>query len=132
MAGENNLEILLSNAAPELNPGKYVFCTLAAPSAELKDAAVVAVREAEGVTLVLPQDLADKHAVSYDYVASWITLKIHSSLAAVGLTAAFSRALANKSISCNVVAGYYHDHIFVAHKDTESAMAVLSSLATEL
>ncbi|NWC65687.1 ACT domain-containing protein [Cedecea sp. P7760] len=132
MSGENNLEILLSNAAPELNPGKYVFCTLASPSAEIKDAAIVTVREAEGVTLVLPQDLADKHAVSYDYVASWVTLKIHSSLAAVGLTAAFSRVLANKGISCNVVAGYYHDHIFVAHKDTESAMAALSSLSSAI
>ncbi|QIX97708.1 ACT domain-containing protein [Cedecea sp. FDAARGOS_727] len=130
MAGENNLEILLKNASPELNPGRYVFCTLAVPSAEIKDAAIVIIREAEGVTLVLPEDVAGQHALRYDYVASWITLKIHSSLAAVGLTAAFSRVLANKGISCNVVAGYYHDHIFVACEDTASALTTLSSLSS--
>ena len=128
MSGENNLHVLLQHASPQLNPGKYVFCTLASPSSALSDLAVVIVREAEGVTLVLPQDAADRHGVSYEYVASWITLKIHSSLAAVGLTAAFSRALAEKGISCNVVAGYYHDHIFVGYKDTAAAMTVLSSL----
>lgn len=128
MSGENNLSVLLQHASPEHNPGKYVFCTLAAPSAELKEHAVVTMREAEGTTLVLPQDVADQHGVGYEYVASWITLKIHSSLAAVGLTAAFSRALAAQGISCNVVAGYYHDHIFVAHEDTARAMDVLSHL----
>ena len=128
MSGENNLLVLLQHASPEHNPGKYVFCTLPAPSAELTALAVVTIREAEGTTLVLHQDTAEQHGVSYDYVASWITLKIHSSLAAVGLTAAFSRALADKGISCNVVAGYYHDHIFVAHEDTVTAMEVLSSL----
>ncbi|EMH4161679.1 ACT domain-containing protein [Pluralibacter gergoviae] len=128
MSGENNLHVLLQHASPQLNPGKYVFCTLASPSSALSDLAVVTVRETEGVTLVLPQDAADRHGVSYEYVASWITLKIHSSLAAVGLTAAFSRALAEKGISCNVVAGYYHDHIFVGYGDTAAAMTVLSSL----
>jgi Uncharacterized protein conserved in bacteria len=128
MTGENNLNILLKNASPELNPGKYVFCTLASPSSELINSAVVIVKEAEGVTLVLSQDVADRHAIHYDYVASWITLKIHSSLAAVGLTAAFSRTLADNGISCNVVAGFYHDHIFVGYDDTSTAVALLSSL----
>jgi len=129
MSGENNLDLLLKNASPELNAGKYVFCTLAAPSADLKEAAVVLVKEKESVTLVITQELADQQGITYDYVASWITLKIHSSLAAVGLTAAFSRALADQGISCNVIAGFYHDHIFVAFEDTTAALAVLSSLS---
>jgi uncharacterized protein len=62
-------------------------------------------------------------------VAAWITLTVHSALEAVGLTAAFSKALADVNISCNVVAGYYHDHIFVPQQDAEKAMAVLESLA---
>lgn len=128
MSGESNLQILLRNASPELNSGKFVFCTLPDPVPEIKDLAVVIMQEVEGVTLVLPQETADQYGVNYEYVASWITLKIHSSLAAVGLTAAFSDALAKKGISCNVVAGYYHDHIFVAHDDTQEAMNTLSSL----
>lgn len=128
MSGENNLSVLLRHACPEHHPGKYIFTTLASPPVELRELAVMTMREEEGVTLILPQQIADQYEIGYEYVASWITLKIHSSLAAVGLTAAFSRALAEKGISCNVVAGYYHDHIFVATGDAETAIKTLSSL----
>ena len=61
--------------------------------------------------------------------AAWITLEVHSSLAAVGLTAAFAGALAQANISCNVIAGYYHDHLFVARDDAERALSTLRALA---
>lgn len=131
MSGENNLRTLLQHASPKHNPGHYVFCTLSTPTPELIGHAIVTVREAEGTTLVLPQGVADQYNIGYEYIASWITLEIHSSLSAVGLTAAFSRALADKGISCNVVAGYYHDHIFIAQADTATAMAVLSTLSVQ-
>ncbi|HEX8350737.1 MAG TPA: ACT domain-containing protein, partial [Hymenobacter sp.] len=60
---------------------------------------------------------------------AWITLTVHSSLEAVGLTAAFARALARGNVSCNVVAAYYHDHIFVAAQDADKAMRLLQELA---
>ncbi|MNG35746.1 hypothetical protein D3C84_1225580 [compost metagenome] len=62
-------------------------------------------------------------------MAAWITLQVHSSLAAVGLTAAFASALGQANISCNVIAGYHHDHLFVAQADAERALAVLRQLA---
>lgn len=55
-------------------------------------------------------------------------MTVHSSLEAVGLTAAFSKALTQANISCNVIAAYYHDHIFVPMKDAERAMEVLLAL----
>jgi hypothetical protein len=126
MEGESDLDKLLKTMKPVLNNGDYVFCT----SSDLKqiDLAdiVLFFKEQEGITVILEQQTADRLKLEYFFVASWITLTVHSSLAAVGLTAAFSKALTEENISCNVVAGYFHDHIFVDKKDAEKAMAVLN------
>ena len=90
---------------------------------------VAVVLEEEGTTVVLPRESADAHGLAYDDVAAQITLTVRSSLAAVGLTAAVATALAGAGISCNVVAGFHHDHLFVPADRADAAMAVLRSLA---
>ena len=65
----------------------------------------------------------------YSFVGAWITLNVHSALEAVGLTAAVSRALTEAGISCNVVAAYYHDHLFVPAEQGERALKILQDLA---
>lgn len=62
-------------------------------------------------------------------MAGWITLRIHSALDAVGLTAAVAQALAEYGLSCNVVAGFHHDHLFVPHERAAEAVALLEQLA---
>lgn len=126
MNGEKNLDILLKSMKPRLNEGSYVFCNIHDISnLDITDC-LMTFKEAEGITVIINKETADKYGLNYTYVASWITLTVHSSLEAVGLTAAFSGALANENISCNVVAGYYHDHIFVDTKDAEKAIEILS------
>lgn len=88
-----------------------------------------AVREAEGLTVVLRRGEADRLGLSYDFVAAWITLQIHSALEAVGLTAAVSAALTHAGISCNVLAGFHHDHLLVPVADADRALNVLRLLA---
>ena len=85
-------------------------------------------QEAEGITVIIPRQKADAAALPYSVVCAWITLTVHSSLEAVGLTAAVSKTLTEENISCNVVAAYYHDHIFVPVKDVQRAMTALEKI----
>jgi hypothetical protein len=128
MTGETNLTKLIQNMNPILNDGNYVFCTVSDLSNIPMDSVIGTFREAEGTTIILAKAEADKLNLAYEYIAAWITLEVHSALEAVGLTAAFATALGNNGISANVVAGYYHDHIFVAEKDKEKAMEVLRNM----
>ena len=109
---------------------EYVFCSISnACYGDLKDLKPLAsFREVEGLTLVVPKVHADEHGLSYESVFRCITLTVHSSLDAVGLTAAISTKLAEHGISANVVAAYSHDHIFVPAERSEQAMVALSEL----
>jgi hypothetical protein len=131
MTGETALNTLLRSMSPELNDGDYVFCTVA--DASLLEGAEVlgSFREREGLTVIIERQQARDLGLNFEYVAAWITLTVHSSLAAVGLTAAFATALGSAGISCNVIAGYYHDHLFVAKDDAHKALAVLQLLAAQ-
>ena len=125
---ETNLNILLQNMNPILNEGDYVFCTLS--SIEKIDLTKVIgfFKEKQGITLIITKEYANLMELSYTTIMSWISLEVHSSLEAVGLTAAFSKVLADNNISCNVVAGYHHDHIFVLKQDAQKAIDLLKSI----
>ena len=130
MPGETNLDTLLKNMTPLLNEGDYVYCALNDLTGINTKDIVALFKETEAITIILKKETADSLGLTYEYIAAWITLTVHSSLAATGLTAAFANALADEGISCNVVAAYYHDHIFVARDDADRAMGALRRLAT--
>jgi uncharacterized protein len=129
MSGETDLRKLLAEMSPQLNADEYVFCSLpygtAIPAAYHP---VGMIQEMEGTSLILSRVEADAQGLKYDFVAAWITLTIHSDLEAVGLTAAISKALAEAGISCNVVAGYYHDHLFVPLDKAHQTIEILNQL----
>ncbi|PKH20781.1 ACT domain-containing protein [Pseudomonas fluorescens] len=129
MAGETALATLLRSMSPHLNEGDYVFCTLPDHRIPVGCEVIASVREQEGLTLILERQQAQQAGLAFDYVAAWITLNVHSALEAVGLTAAFASALGQAGISCNVIAGYHHDHLFVGRADAQRAMQVLQQLA---
>jgi len=124
MPGERNLEILLGAMAPALDPDEYVFCT----ADRLAGDPLCAFREDEGWTLVLRRQEAERLTMPHTFPCRRITLRIHSSLDAVGLLAAVAAELASAGISVNVVSGYYHDHLFVPTRQAEEALKVLRQL----
>jgi len=129
MSGEKDLGILLKTMKPQLNIGEYVFCTITPSTQVDHNDVILFFKEQEGNTVILKKEVADNLKLNYFFIASWITLTVHSSLDAVGLTAAFSKALSDAGISCNVVAAFYHDHIFVDRNDTEKALKILNKFS---
>ena len=130
MAGITDLQTLINSMEPVLKPGEFVFATFRNINwrqiACLQPISVF--KEDEGYSLVIDRKTADEYDIPYDSVFRLISLHVHSSLDAVGLTAAFSTALGNADISANVVAAYYHDHIFVPTDKAEKALNVLQGM----
>jgi len=109
--GERDLARLLASLDPRLHDERYSFSVTT--DLRLEDGAFAIVREEEGLTAIRP-----------DPSGEWarISLRVHSSLEAVGLTAALSSRLAERGISANVIAAFHHDHIFVPWDRREEAL----------
>lgn len=122
----SDLGELIASLSARLDPEAYVWTTGAQVPAGCTPVATVV--EAEGVTAVVPEREAVALGLAYDFLSARITLEVHSALDAVGLTAAFARALTDVGVSANVVAGYFHDHIFVPWERRADALAALERL----
>ena len=129
MTGETDINIILNDLSPRLLDDNYVFCTV--PDGAYGDCAstqpVASFQEAEGLTLVITKDRADAHGLAYEGLFRCISLQIHSSLEAIGLTALISAKLAAAGISANMIAGYYHDHVFVPQSRANDALDILNN-----
>lgn len=127
----SDLAQLLRSLQPVLHAGTYVFCGVPDGYNCLSLHPIGTFREAEGTTAIVEEGVALAHKLEPLYRAAWITLTVSSDLAAVGLTAAVSRALADAGISCNVVAAAHHDHLFVPVGRGQDALGVLRRLQSQ-
>jgi DNA-3-methyladenine glycosylase I len=105
------LEVFLSNVAPKLHEGSYVF-----RSGEI-EGAIATFREEEGVTSVVPGG---------DDPFAWITLNANTDLHLVGFLAAITSRLAAAGISTNVFSALHHDHLFVPYNRRHEAMRLFA------
>ncbi|QKX62186.1 uncharacterized protein TRUGW13939_09344 [Talaromyces rugulosus] len=130
--GETDLPALLRTLEPVLHTETYVFSTTTQPLSSLPLATLhpdLIFQEVEGLTLILTKQAAESHGLEYTYPSKKISLKVHSSLEAVGLMAVISNKLASRGISANVVSGYFHDHVFVPEGKGGDAMQALEELS---
>jgi hypothetical protein len=126
MAGEQNLAVLLATMQPALHPNPYIICSVAPDRWQaLAPLARGTFYEAEGLTLMIEEQHAIAHGLAEGPRWACITLKVHSSLEAIGFLATIAGWLAAQAISVNAVAGYYHDHLFVQWERRHDAMHTL-------
>lgn len=129
MTGITDLSTLLTSMMPVLHPEEFVFCTLPPVQAQaLPFMPLGLFWEEEGATVICQKAEAEAHHLPYSYICRRITLKVHSSLEAVGFLAAITQALAQAGISVNPVSAYYHDHLFVPAHQADQAMACLGRI----
>lgn len=122
------LDQLLSTMQPTLEPEVYVYCVWPLDKSWQGPVPLATFKEKEGLTLVLTEQQATDYQLDILFRARWISLRVHSDLQAVGLTAAFATVLANAGLSCNVFAGAFHDHILVPVHQAEAALQALQQL----
>jgi len=127
-SGIVELPELLRSLSPRWNPGGYVFVSVPEGTQVNLRRAIASIREPEGWSLVMAEADAIALGLPIGFRAAWLTLTVHSALEAVGLTAVVAQALADAGISCNVVAGAHHDHLFVPCERAQDAMTVLAGL----
>ncbi len=126
-----DLASLLRGLAPQMQPGVFVFVSLPAGTVVDPSMVIASIREPEGLSLILPEAEAQRMALPILARCAWIMLTVNSDLHAVGLTAAVASALSRVGLSCNVVAGACHDHLFVPLAQAEQALQTLQALAND-
>lgn len=124
--GLTNLSELIASLSVRRRPGRFVVTTHAVDPGVVAAARVV---EDEGVTLIVEADAAAALGWEHEGVFAWLTLGVHSALGAVGLTAVVAEALASRGIACNVLAGFFHDHLLVPEERADEAVATLAALS---
>lgn len=127
VSGETDLDTMLAHLTVTVRPGRYTLVQVDGSEA-LGDGVEAVLREDEGTTAVATVEAAAREGWAVEFEAAWLTLDVHSSLEAVGLTAAVATALATEGIPCNVLAGYLHDHLLVPVERADDALACLARL----
>lgn len=122
---------MISGMDPVLDARLWSFVSGEEPEVvfQLMGHALATFREDEGLSLIVPHEVALANEIEADPYAR-ITLRVHSALDGVGLTAAVSGALAGAGIACNMVAALRHDHVFVPAARAKEALAILQALAS--
>lgn len=128
MSGETDLAAILRSLTVSRRDDVVTMVTLPQP-VPLANGILAVITEAEGTTVVATITEAERRGWSVGFVGVWLTIDVHTSLEGVGLTAALSAELASVGIPCNVLAGYFHDHLLVPADRADEAVALIEALA---
>lgn len=130
MAGIKDLTEIFKHLQIDINEVNVVYVTVPTDFDQdlLNFEPICMFKENEGTTLIIPESQASRIDFEKSKPMAWLTVKAHTDLESIGFTAALSAALSSVEISCNVIAGYYHDHLFVPVDDAQRAKDTLEEL----
>lgn len=130
MSGQTNLSKALNSLHVSCDEVQYGFATIK-DNTILPKQIIGTFQEKEGLTVIAPIESFKQSEILFEGPYARLTIEVHTSLDLVGFTAVFASKLAENNISANVVAGYFHDHIFVQYSLKEKAIDVLNNLKGE-
>ena len=107
MTGVTDLDTLLQSMRPVLHPDVFVYATTDRVSQIDVLCPVMLFHEAEGITVIVPRDRAERLTLAYEFSCRMITLNIHSSLDAVGFLARITECLAAQKMAVNAVSAFF-------------------------
>jgi uncharacterized protein len=128
VSGETDLSMMLASLRIERREHPVTVVHLPEPVG-LGQGVMALIEEDEGTTAVVTLAEAERRGWPIGFRAAWLTVTVHSALEAVGLTAALADVLAARGIACNVLAGYFHDHLLVPLERADEAVESLEALA---
>jgi hypothetical protein len=131
MPGQTDLQTVLDSMQIALDEVAYGFAMVAEDASPASKGILATFREDEGLTIIAPVAYLEKHRIKHEGPFAKLTVEVHTSLELVGLTAALTTKLTKHGISANVVAAYYHDHIFVPYNMRAQAVHALGELHGE-
>jgi len=128
MSGSTDLKETLKSLKVTCDNVEYGFTSLEDTSKVSRDELLATFQEDGRLAIIAPVAYLQSQGVDYEGPFARLTIDLHTSLELVGLTAVIATKLAEHGVSANVVAAFYHDHVFVQHDLREKAIDLLISL----
>jgi uncharacterized protein len=127
MSGQKNLAEVIKSLKASCDNIEYGFAAVQNNKISIDDQVFCTVKENEGFTIIADKKYFETNGIKYDCPFAKLTIETHTSLDLIGLTAVLSKKLADNNIPANIIAGYYHDHIFVPYELRQKAIDLINN-----
>src|SRR5665213_1409247 len=128
MSGITDLKETLDSIKVICDNIEYGFASLEDESIIDRDKVLATLHEDGRLAVIAPLPYLKEKGIDAEGPYAKLTIDVHTSLELVGLTAIMATKLSENGISANVVAAFYHDHVFVQYNLKDKAIQLLESL----
>ncbi len=128
MPGQMDLSEVLHTLQVSCDEVRYGFASVTEAAISRSEQVLGTFREDEGLTVIATQEYFEREGIAHQGPFARLTIEVYTSLELVGLTALLAAELAEREIPANVIAAYFHDHIFVPYDVRAKALEAIMEL----